>query len=679
MDIANDWLTPTHIALVIGVIGSIGVLMAVRAALQMGWERNALRRGRSALRDLPMDQAVGFSYRDWIDEHGPQLADSHFGDHLLAAAITAKSARAVTLHELHEVSARREARRIGARLSGGITALLLVCGIAGTLLAIKPLLGDFALSANSAGVMEGADNIDTATDLIKGLSTAFLPSLVALFGTLVVASARGWYAHQRGILAGELDQLDLEELFPRFPPPSLSRELDDVRKQLADLTTQMLASQRNLDGFVNRLTASAQGFHNDAPLVQKASQAFSESAKALSPRIDTLNAAIVTQLGAQSPLVQHLDALPAVAGEVSRAASQMQLSGAITSKHLQESHRLLRETIDGLSSQLEVACRSASQIIADASARALADALATSVQRVEDAAKPIAEEARSVARENQSLRDDTRKSIAALTDSVQQLLDVRAQAMGAELHRGLEAMGEQFQARLDTAQQGFTRALAGAAEDIRELSAKAEDALDKIAQPLQQIEEIRKEIAEALTNTVQAREDVAATRDAVTASIDRIGSLSERLDVASQALNEAKQGNEQTTQRLAKLVAAVDQITADAKTSGPNLDAMLESQREANARTDALANRAEEIGRDWQRWLSELAGIQRDGQLQSGDLKQLLNQGELVAEQLADAARLASEQHQRLAADLDNLTTVLDRLATKRGGGWLDRFSGRRQ
>ncbi|HYN78368.1 MAG TPA: hypothetical protein VES73_11310, partial [Lamprocystis sp. (in: g-proteobacteria)] len=240
-------LTPVIISLIVGGIGVVGLFAAFRAAHAISLERAAMRRGRSALRDLPMGQDTVFNYRDWLIDRGANLADSHFADHLLAAADATKSGRAVSLHELHEVSARREARRVWARLSGGITALLLVCGIAGTLAAIKPVLGNFALDSKAAGTTEVSVNITKATDLIQGLSTAFLPSLVALLFTLIVASARGWYAHGRGVLAGELDRLDMEDLFQRFPPPSLSRELDGVRGQLAELTVQMLASQRNLD------------------------------------------------------------------------------------------------------------------------------------------------------------------------------------------------------------------------------------------------------------------------------------------------------------------------------------------------------------------------------------------------------------------------------------------------
>jgi len=100
-----DGSAPIVIAIIVGLIGMVGLFAAGRAAYEIGRERAVLRRGQAALRDLPMPADAGFDYRVWINDRGAEISDSHFGDHLRAASDAEKSGRAVSLHELHSAGA----------------------------------------------------------------------------------------------------------------------------------------------------------------------------------------------------------------------------------------------------------------------------------------------------------------------------------------------------------------------------------------------------------------------------------------------------------------------------------------------------------------------------------------------------------------------------------------------
>lgn len=698
---------PTSLSIVVGVIGLVGIVAAWLAYKGIDAERDALRRGSLGLEDVP-DSDEKFDYRGWLKER--RLDDSHFGDHVRAAADARRSGRAISLQELHQVSARREARRRSARVSGGIAGLLLVCGIAGTLLCIKPVLGDFNITpdqkngetqqankespavdnAKGGQASSGPGGISNAKNLINDLSRAFLPSLWALVLTVIVAMVRGLYTHNRGTLAGELDQLDLEYLFVRFPPPSLSRELDGVRAQLADLTAQMLASQRNLDGFVQRLTNAAQGFQNNAPPLQEASDRFVGGVKQLAPRLDILSKTITDHLGPTAPVVSRFDGLLAVATDVNKAAAQMQSAGELISKHLLESHRLLKDTTDALPAQFQAACQSASGLIAQAASQALAAACQDAVARLDAAALPLRDAAQSVAAENRALKAETSQTIANLTRSVEALCDATTKGMLNDLNTGLDAAtgrvdsllmatASQVRGSLNDAQQGFRGALHAALATITNLHSSANDAIARVADSVGRLEQVQTRIDAALQASSQTRDMIVGARGDIVAASDRMTAITEQLDSARQALADMQQTTAATAERLAGLTAYIGKLTNDVNTLRPAVEALLRAQQETSVRTDALLKRAEQVSADWQHWLPETTRLHETGTALRGDLDRLLEQGRAVAAELGNAATAAADQQQRLARELETLNGALEGLGQLAGRGLFGRIFGSRE
>lgn len=662
-----------QIAFVVGIIGIIGLFAAIRAKHEIDLERINLKKGSLALRDLPKHNGHEYNYRDWLQsiDSKPSFIDSHFANHLLAAADTTQAKRAISLPELQDVSARREARRFWARVSRGITAMLLVCGIAGTLLSIKPVLGGFVLDDKGTGTTEVTVNINKATDLIQGLSDAFLPSLVALILTLLVAAARGWYTHMRDVLAGELDRLDLEDLLVRFPPPSLSRELDGVRGQLADLTAQMLASQRNLDAFVERLSDAANNFHSDTPYLVQASKHFATGVKALSPSIDRLRDTIDNQLGANSPLVNRFDGLLAVSTQVTEAAAQMHMSTNILKEHLPAAHQLLKETTDALPAQIQMACKSASSIIADTTAKAMTNACTVAVQRLDEAAMPLREAAQSIADENNALKADTSQVIANLTGTLQVLCNSTTETMRNDLNKELDNVVSQVDAhlsnasnqvkiQLDQAKQSFKKSLDTVITKLNKLDASANKAIANIADTVSRMEHIQPQITLALEESIQ-------TRDVVNSSSDKIGAsfnmMSKHIDEAMNALVETQQMGDTTQKSLADLISKIGNLTSESSKTLTNLVNIQKSQQDAKTITETLIIRAEQIGNNWQQWLPEATQLQQTGTSLNENLKLLLDQSKEVATQLQIDSMKAAEQQKKLSQEVAIFTdSVLEKI-----------------
>lgn len=426
-------MTPLSIAFLVGLIGIFGIFSALHAVSSIIKEANSLDRGRRLLEDLPADLPIDYDYRSWIIEQDAGLSDTHFGDHLFSAALAAKSGRAVTLHEFHQLSNRREDRRKDARLSGGITALLLVCGIAGTLLAIKPILGDFSVTSDPAGISNAADNVAKATDLIQSLGEAFLPSLVALGLTVFVAFARGFYTQLRGHLAGKLDEFDLQDLFHRFPPPSISNEMNNVRAQLTDLVTQILASQRNLDGFVQQLTNAASVFQGETPKLQKVSKEILGAVNKLTPAITSLDNSISQNFGQSSPLITNLNGIAAISSDVVNATKELKSAGSSISKSIDLTSRMLKQSADLIESQIQSAGVKTTENIANAAGGILETLFNDAVLKINNSASPLITSSSIIVKEVQSLKADTKQTV----DDLSKVISSVVSSTTSTLHQSL--------------------------------------------------------------------------------------------------------------------------------------------------------------------------------------------------------------------------------------------------
>lgn len=648
-----DWtVTPIVISALVGCIGVFGLVAALIATNGIGRERSRLKHGREVLRDLPLGQPPSFDYREWINEHRG-LADSHFTDHILATSGAAQSGRAVTLHELHEVSARREARRLSASMSGGVTTLLLVCGIAGTLWCIKPVLSGFDIRANPAGEFEAAESAQTATKLIQDLSGAFLPSLVALVLTILVTFVRGFYTHTRGALAGELDRFALEDLFPRFPPPSVSRELDEVRSQLAELVTQMVASQRNFDHFVDRLSGAARNFRAQAPPLQDASKRFVDAADILSPKLDELRTTLSGSLGATSPLCTQLGSLDTLSKQVTATVQEMHLAGTVLTKHLHESHLLLREIAADLPAQIAAGCETASKIIGEATANTINAACTEAIRTLDTAAAPLRQAAEEVNAANQALRDDITRS---LQSSVQ----------------GLRKHG-------DTMEQDFRQALEAAVAMITMMQDSATGAINKAGFTVDRLEQLQKKIMNSLGETAMARQKIAQFRTDMQSATAQIGAYSHKLQDATTELHDAHKAGRTLINGLASMAPNIDRLTKGSNDLLTAFEGLKASQETTTQRIDELLRRTEQAAENWQTILAETTQRSEAGAILNAESARLLAKGEEVATQLKDGAAEAALQQQRLADDLAVLSDALTHLEHKKDSSWVDRvFRGKR-
>lgn len=638
-------MSPEVIASFVAALGAAGLFAASWAVYQLRRERRALAYGRAALRDLSVPSDTSFDYRDWLAGQGLRVNDSHFAEHLLAAADSSRSGRALSLRELHEVSARREGRRPAARFAEGVIALLLVVGIAGTLLAIKPLLGNFSLVVTGAGLTEVSDNLVRATRLIRSLSDAFVPSLVALGATVLVAVMRGVYVYRRWHLAGELDRFDLEDLLQRFPPPSVTREMNEIRAQLAELVARMLSSQQKVTQFVTGLSQSAARFHGDVPDLVAASLRADKAVNGMAGGLADLALRLDTHFGPGSPLLARLDQVGTCAADMQAAAAQVRSNGDLLAQALRDSHHLLKVTADNLPEQLRAAGQDAGAAIGTATASAVTAACRTTVQELQSAAQPVRDAAAAVATADQALRSD----LTTIADGIRHDLQHATARLQEELEQGL----------------------ASAVDRVLGIHQAAQEAIARGEVSVSQMRELQDRIEHTLREAGRGAAELLRVDEDLQGATGRLTESGRRLEESTARLAQVQQAGAALAERLAGVGREVhDDIGVSREVRAGLLD-IAAIQETTVRQLGETVGESRRVAAVWEEMEARL-----DGRGES--LGRLLREGRELGVAVRTAGEQLAERQARLDAAVAALVQALERRRALRSRGLLDGIFGRR-
>ena len=261
----------------------------------------------------------------WLRQNGIK-PDSHLGDFIRTCWSAWLGGRPASLTELHVLVARRERSHKATRLSAGIAALLLVCGIVGTLSAIKPVLGNFRFdTVGGAPTTEDIQSSDAETNhgdgdvstdrvnkLIHDLGDAFLPSLLALLGTILVVFFRGIYSLSLHKFTLDLDRFAVDTLIPRYRVPSLSEQYQEVKATLSSVTESLLHREVRFHEAVQQLENLVAGISPALGGLNTAATNTKEAAAALASGATSITEALNLHLGAESSIHRAINGLDLV-------------------------------------------------------------------------------------------------------------------------------------------------------------------------------------------------------------------------------------------------------------------------------------------------------------------------------------------------------------------------------
>lgn len=351
---------PTLFAIGAGLVGLVGVVAAYMAANEVKHDHKLIELAGNLL--ISPDSWVGSHTHSeqelttWLGKLGIR-SDSGVADVILTCWSAWLGSRPPALNEIHVLVARRERTKIAVRLSGGIAALLLVIGIAGTLVSVKPVLENFVFKSSvpkaaqatlEGGLVSVVENVDLINRLMQNLGEAFMPSLVALIATVVVAIFRGVYTLGLHRYTLELDRFAIRTVMPHFRPRSVSDEFASVRLSFESLAQSIEKREGRLDSVVNSLVSFTQTLEPTLSSMGSTLGKMSGAAEALDSKSRSLAETLVKTLGRKSPLyeaVQNFDSL------FNRATAELNLLSNIAvklSKNEDTHHAALQQHLEKL-------------------------------------------------------------------------------------------------------------------------------------------------------------------------------------------------------------------------------------------------------------------------------------------------------------------------------------------
>lgn len=492
--------TPILLACLVGLIGVLGLVAAMTAANGVRDERKTLEKGIARFRaSVPSINGGQLEISKWFNTEGlPE--NSHFGDCLKSVWSGRCAGRIPTLAELHNLAVRRERRRHPARLATGIIGLLVVSGIAGTLLSIHPILKKFETDtkANKDGTVEASIRTENAKEMIRGLGSAFYPSLTALIFTVIVASYRGGhYVRIASDLAWELDRFVIDELFPTFKLPALAEELRIVGDRLSTLIDGMTSRDAQFGVLVGSLAAFSKDLIAAGPSWKKAADAITKAADGLTVDARAVLKGLTAHLGSESPVVRALVSIESLGQDSKDAAGQFR-----------EASNTLANASDALTGMVNRTTAQVDQVVSTIPGRIEQGFAAGSKEIIETARMAAGETAEAIAKVGEST-DGLATASAAISDSVDRNI-------------------RQLDGAIGTIPRRFEQVFADVGRELLEISHKAGNAAAAAITTAgkTETEKLRQAAAELCTTALE-------NRNAAALDIGRASAYSGRIPVSS--------------------------------------------------------------------------------------------------------------------------------------------------
>jgi methyl-accepting chemotaxis protein len=448
---------PVLISLSISVVGITGLIAALIALLGVKHEHEQVVRFQQGSSGELLERVSDSDFRpaSWLKEKGFKVS-SHLGDQVLAVYGGWRLGRPPGLAELHNLWTRRERSRFSARVAGGIAATLLICGIAGTLSSVHPILQAFKISVDSNGaVQEASQSAYNVVSMVQGLGRAFYPSLTALAWTLVVVFFRGLYAHKASSLARDLDRLTIDYFFPSFRPSTLSEDFSELAVKLSTVADRISERDTAFAAATESLQGSIDEIGRIIPAVKKASEDAIRGSAALAKDTTNVVSAFAKHLAEGSPLFLAVDRLGRTVDTADESVKKLHDVAIKVSAD----QRASRETIEQI-------------------AEALKEAIENSPDVIRGAAR---EGAKEIANAGQLLSADVRKTADVIVERLGSLLETSRRDIEiakTALDRSATTVSDRVRERVEGITGALERKTAGLDETTKRIN-RAVDRMEK--------------------------------------------------------------------------------------------------------------------------------------------------------------------------------------------------------
>jgi hypothetical protein len=355
---SSNW--PALFSYLAAFVGLIGILSALVAAKQVLDERKLIKQAGTRL--ASSESWIGahthseHELNNWLGSLGIRNY-SGVADVILTCWSAWLGSRPPALNEIHVLVSRRERTKFFVRLSGGIAALLLVIGICGTLVSVKPVLENFdfksslptsAQTTQEGGLVSVVENIDLINQLMQNLGEAFMPSLVALIATVSVAVFRGGYTLRLHRYTLELDQFAIRTVMPHFRSRSVSDEFATVRSIFESIAKSIEIRENKFERVINNLENFTQNLEPTLNSIGSTLIKMSDAAEMLDSKSRSIAETLCKTLGRQSPLYEVVQNFDSIFKRVTAELNLLSNVALKISKNEDAHHKALQQHLEKL-------------------------------------------------------------------------------------------------------------------------------------------------------------------------------------------------------------------------------------------------------------------------------------------------------------------------------------------
>ncbi|PQJ27431.1 hypothetical protein [Rubritalea profundi] len=522
---------PVYLSALCGLVAFAGIIASFKAMASIAKEKKNLARARVQLISAaPWEEAKVDNQQSldaWISSQNIEKA-SHVRSIIRTAWLSWFLGRPANAAEFHANIARRERKRHSARLASGIAATLLVFGIVSTLYCVKGVLQEFQIAIHADGKVSSASaNATEANELMHSLADAFLPSMVALGGTILVVIFRGMYVSKLHHLVVDLDELTDTIILPRFRVAPLNQQFENITKKLYEVTEQIQNRDKNFAFAVDAIQGWSDKITPTVSELNAATTACTNAARALSENSNSLSVSLNNNLGEGSLLIRSLDNLgftydeaQSVVSNASEALENIEVDREKAHKELVSMLGLTKESISKVPDQLSEVCVDVGDKIAsnfdgllEKREERFVKSADKATQEISKTITPLANQlstsANSIAKSIVSVESDTSILKKNISSSTKELISVAQQEISATSESTLESI-KLGQATLLGTTSNLTKVMDSVIEATGTLSTNSaqidnnssiiEETVTKLSQTSQDLESSSRKISSDLTN-----------------------------------------------------------------------------------------------------------------------------------------------------------------------------------
>jgi hypothetical protein len=375
--------------------------------------------------------------------------------------------RKLSPRDAADLAEQRDTSSFASVLGNTLLGVLLIIGLAGTLLSFKDALGE-PPTLGEGGSMDPKAVDDYSRNVYSGMTGAFWPSFWGIAATVIFFSIRGVIVNRsRDALLLELEEFGYR-LFERINPPH------------PDQFAALISTVSKLDGVASKLEMACQGLATSNNAAETSAKSIVEAAQGLGLAVENMNKSFADRSSVAkrlSALAQTIERLEGVVGTVGEQTGSLKdhlhgTSGSVDASlaALKDAQRVTLATVGAAEESL----KEVNQMVLTTQ-KGVKDSVALQAEQIEQTKNKLEEGTRALRTSGASAFDAIKKAGETLQENLSKII--------AEEGGKINARTETITSKAEEIARGAKLAADTAANTIRSVK----DSADQMAKAIRNL------------------------------------------------------------------------------------------------------------------------------------------------------------------------------------------------